>query len=137
MRKLCDKKGLDVGSPAPLPRDEGDQFPVYSSKIFLFLFLKIYFIDYAIIVVPFSPHYSSPPCTPLLPSFPPFSSRPWVIHIHSLASTFPNYSYPLPVYFLPAIYATYSLYLFPLSPPPTPLLIILHVISISVILFLF
>ena len=38
--------------------------------------------------------------------------------------------------FVPTIYATYSLYLFPLFSPATPLLI-LHVISISVILFLF
>ena len=43
----------------------------------------------------------------------------------------------LEVYFLPTIYATQSLYLSPLSPPPTPLLITLHVISISVVLFLF
>ena len=46
-------------------------------------------------------------------------------------------SYPPPVCFLPTIYATYSLYLSPLSPRPTPLLTTLHVISISVVLFLF
>ena len=70
----------------------------------------------------------------LPPTFLPFSSCPWVIHISSLASTFPILFLPSPVYFLPTIYATYSLYLSPLSPPPTPLLITLHVISISVIL---
>ena len=43
----------------------------------------------------------------------------------------------LSVYFLPTIYATFSLYISSLSPPPTPLLITLHVISISVVLFLF
>ena len=84
-----------------------------------------------------------PPFTPLHPAhclpptFPPYSSCPWIIHISSLASTFPILFLPPPVYFLPTIYATYSLYLFPLSPPPTPLLTTLHVISISVILFLF
>ena len=36
-----------------------------------------------------------------------------------------------PIYFPPIIYATYSLYLSPLSPPPNPLLIILHVSSES------
>ena len=40
-------------------------------------------------------------------------------------------------YFPPIIYAIYSLYLSPLSPPPIPILINLHVISISVVLFLF
>ena len=46
-------------------------------------------------------------------------------------------SYPPPVYFLSTIYATYSLYLSPLSTPPNTLLITLHMISISVVLFLF
>ena len=67
----------------------------------------------------------------------PLSSCPWVVHISSLASTFPTLFLPSPVYFLPTIYATYSLHLSPLLPPPTPPLITLHVISISVILFLF
>ena len=69
-----------------------------------------------LLVVPFPPLYSPPPCTPPPTYIPPFSSCPWVILISSLASTFP-------IYFLPTIYATYSLYLSPLSPPPTPLLI--------------
>ena len=101
-----------------------------------FFFLNI-FIDYAITVVPF------PPLTPLHPAhslpltFPPYSSCPWVILISSLASTF-----PILFSTSPCLFSTYHLcYLFsvpfPLSHPPTPLLITLHVISISVVLFLF
>ena len=55
----------------------------------------------------------------------------------SLASPFPILFLASPVYFLPTIYATYSLCLFPPLSLPTPLLITLHVISISVILLLF
>ena len=65
----------------------------------------------------------------------PCSSCPWVIS--SLTSTFP-------ILFLssPCLFSTYHLcYLFsvpfPPSPPPTPLLITLHVNSISVVPFLF
>ena len=83
------------------------------------------------------PPHSTPSCTPFPSHIPPYSSCPWVILISSLASTFPILSYPPPVYFTPIIYAIYSLYLFPLSPHLLPLLITLHVISISVILFLF
>ena len=85
----------------------------------------------------FPSFHSTPSCTP------PPSHIPPIVHVHgsymlsSLASTFLYYSYPPPVYFLPTIYATYSPYLSPLPPPPTPLLITLHVISISVVLFLF
>ena len=76
------------------------------------------------------------PSHPLLPTFPPFSSCLWVVHISSLASTFPILFLTSP-YFVPTIYTTYPLYIFPLSPLPTPPLITLHVISISVSLFLF
>ena len=82
---------------------------------------------------PFTPLH---PAHPLPPTFPRCGSCSWVILISSLASTFPILFLPSP-YFLPTIYATYSLYLSPLSPPPTPMLITLHVISISVVLFLF
>ena len=88
-------------------------------------------------VVPFPPLTPLPPAHPLPPTFPPYSSCPWVILISYLASAFIHYSYPPPVYFPPIIFATYSLYLSPHSPPPAPLLITLHVISISVVLFLF
>ena len=101
-----------------------------------FLFFNI-FIDYAITVVPFPPLTLLHPTHPLPPTFPPYSSCPWVILISSLASTFPPLFLPSP-----CLFSTYHLcYLFsvsfPPSPPPTPLLITLHVISISVVLFLF
>ena len=101
------------------------------------LFFFKYFIHYAITVVPL-PLPLSPLCFAHLlpPTFPPFSSCPWVMYISSLVSTFPILFLTSP-YFLPTIYATYSLYIFPLSPPPTPPLITLHEISISVVLFLF
>ena len=72
-----------------------------------------------------------------LPIFTP------IVHVHGSylqvvrLPHFLHYSYPPPVYFPPIIYATYSLYLSPHSLPLTPLLITLHVISISVVLFLF
>ena len=73
----------------------------------------------------------------LPPTFPPYSSCPWVIVISSLAS-------PFPILFLPSpcLFSIYHLcYLFPVpfppSPHPTPPSITLHVISISVVLFLF
>ena len=85
-----------------------------------FLFLKIYLINYGITVVPFPPFIPLCPAHTLPPSFPFFSSCPWVIHINSLASTFPMLFLTSP-YFLPTIYATYSLHLFPpLSPSHSP-----------------
>ena len=85
------------------------------------LFFKIYFIDYAITVVPFLPFTPPHPAHPLPPTFPPYSSCPWVIHISSSASTFPILFLPPPVYFLPTIYGTYSLYLSPLSRSHSPI----------------
>ena len=74
-----------------------------------------------LLVVPFPPSIPLRPAHPLPPTFPPFSSCPWVIQISSLASTFP-------ILFLtsPCLFSTYHLcYLFsvpsPLSPLPTPL----------------
>ena len=110
---------------------------VLGDQVSFFFFKKyIYWLCY----------YSCPIFSPSLTSSLRTSS-----HLHSLALVhvhgsylkvlwllhFLYYPYPPPVYCVPTIYATYSLYLFPLSPPPTPLLITLHVISISVILFLF
>ena len=73
---------------------------------------------------------------PLPPTFVPFSSCSWVIYISSLASTFPIFLNS------PCLFSTYTLcYLFsvpfPSLSPSTPLLITLHVISISEFLFLF
>ena len=56
-----------------------------------FIFLKMYFTDYAITIVPFFlPFIPLHPAPPLPSAFPiPLSSCPWVIHISSLASPFP------------------------------------------------
>ena len=96
--------------------------PLIKKEVFVISSLfKNIFIDYAITVVPFPPLYSTPSCTP-----PPSHIPPPIVHVHGSHLKvlwllhFPYYSYPLPVYFLPTIYATYSLYVFPLSPPPTP-----------------
>ena len=59
---------------------------------------------------PFTPLH---PAHPLTPTVPPYSSCPQVVHISSLASTFPILFFTSPC-FLPTIYATYSLS--PLSP---------------------
>ena len=110
--------------------------PFFFIKHFIYLFL-IYFIDSAVMVIPFfSPLYSSLLYTPLPPSFPHLSTRPWDVHISSFASSFP-------IRFLtsPCLFCTYHLcFLFPVpftpfSHLPSPL-IPLHVISISVNLFL-
>ena len=69
---------------------------------------------------PFSPQL----CTLLPPSFPHLSSCQWVIHKSYLASPFPILFLTFPVYFVPTIYASYSLYLLPNSPPSPPQLII-------------
>ena len=103
----------------------------------LLIYVCIYIYDYAITVVPSSPFIPFCPTHPLPPTFPPFSSCPWVIHISSSASTFL-------ILFLTSLclFSTYHLCYFfsvsfpPLS-PPTPPLITLHVISISVVLSLF
>ena len=75
----------------------------------------MYFIDYAITVVPFfSPLYSPPPWPPLPPAFPHLNSCPWVVHIRSLAS-------PFPILFLtsPCLVCTYHFcFSFPVTFPP-------------------
>ena len=82
------------------------------------LFFNI-FIDYAITVVPYPPFTPLHPDHRLPPTFPPYSSCPWVILVSSLASTFPTL-------FLPSscLFATYHLcYLFSVpfpSPSPSP-----------------
>ena len=108
---------------------------------FFFSFLKVYFIDCAITIVPFfSPRYSPlsynlPPTS--IPPPPRLRSCPWVIRISFLAS-------PFPILFLtsPCLFCAYQLcFLFPVlfshSPPSPSLLVTHHVISISVILLLF
>ena len=114
-------------------RQENLRSPEYQSNAFF----KIYLLIMLLQLSHFLPFTQLHPAQPLPPTFPSYSSCPWVILISSLASTFPTLFLPSPVYFPPIIYAIYSLYLSPLSPPPNPLLINLHVISISVVLFLF
>ncbi|KAF6084329.1 hypothetical protein HJG60_008600 [Phyllostomus discolor] len=63
-------------------------------------FLKNIFIDYTITAVPFSPIIPLHTEHPLPPTFPPFSSCPWVI---SLASTFPILFLPSPIFYLPSM----------------------------------
>ena len=98
-------------------------------------FFKVYFIDYAITVVPFiSPLCSPPPAPPSPQHSSPLSSRPWVVHISFLAS-------PFPILFLtsPCLFCTYLLCF--LIPAPFLLssypLITLHMVSIPMILLLF
>ena len=52
-------------------------------------FIKIYITDYAVTVLSIPPLYALLPCTTPPTSISPFHSCPWVIHISSLASTFP------------------------------------------------
>ena len=72
--------------------------PPIHGVYFPILFL-ICFIDYAITVVP-PPFIPLCPAHPLPPTFPPFSSCPWVIYISSSASTVPILN-PLSVFCLP------------------------------------
>ena len=83
---------------------------VKSINLFLYSFITflMYFIDYAITVVPFSPFIPLHPVRPVPPAFPSPSSCLWVVHISSLAS-------PFPILFLtsPCLFSTYHLcYLF-------------------------
>ena len=81
----------------------------------MFVFLNIYFIDYAITVVPFPPFLPHHPAPFIPPAFPPhLNSCPWVVHISSLAS-------PFPLLFLTSfcLFCTYHLcFLFPVPFPP-------------------
>ena len=58
-----------------------NHYKIISEIISLFSFFKIYFIDYAITVVPFPLFTPLHPAHPLPPTFPPYSSCPWVILI--------------------------------------------------------
>ena len=70
------------------------------------------------------PLYYPTPCTPLPPTVPPFSSCPWVLHINSLASTFPIlFNLPLLIFYLPfmlLIFCTFSPSLPSHSPTDNP-----------------
>ncbi|KAF6075065.1 hypothetical protein HJG60_009463 [Phyllostomus discolor] len=85
----------------------------YTLFWFYFLFL-IYCIDYGITVAPFSPLHSPLPRTPPPTHIPPCSSRPWVVYISSLPSTFPTLFLPSP-----CLFSTCHLcYLFSVPFPP-------------------
>ena len=101
------------------------QLGIFSFKIFVLLFKKIYLLI-MLLQLSISPLFTPLHPTHILPpTFPPYSSCPWVMHISSLAATFPILFLPSP-----CLFSTYHLcYLFsapfPLSSPPTPLLICL------------
>ena len=89
----------------------------YTIFFFILFYFKIYFIDSAITVVPFPPFTLLHPAHTLPPTFLPYSPCPWIIHISSLASTFPILFLPLP-----CLSSTYHLcYLFSVLFPPLPL----------------
>ena len=101
-------------------------------NIVLILFFLIYLLIMLLQLSHFPPSLPSALHTPSLPHSPP------IVHVHGSCISvlwllhFLYYSYPPPVYFLPTTYATYSLCLSPLSPPPTPLLITLqHCIDVG------
>ena len=107
---------------------------ILSASITGFFFL-IYLLIMLLQLSHFPPPLHSILPTPLPPTFPPYSSCPWVILISSLASTFPILFLPFPCLF--SIYHLCYLFSVPFPPSPPPLLITLQVISISVVLFLF
>ena len=101
------------------------------------LFLSIfYWLCYYIcpIFISFIPLWPAPSSHTFIPS--PLTSCPWVLHISSLASTFPIIFSIFPS-FVPTNYASYSLYLFSHSPLSPFLLKTFHIIFIFVILLLF
>ena len=109
---------------------------VYISSLF---FLKKYFV--LIMLLQLS-HFS--PFIPLCPAHPPPTCIPPLQfmsmgHTYKLFGFYISYTIltlPLSIFYLPFMLLTLCTFS-PLSPPPTPLLITLNVISISVVLFLF
>ena len=64
-------------------------FPLLYSFLFSTYFCKLYFIDYAITVVPIFPLCPPPPSTSYsLRQSPHHCSCPWVMHLSSLATPF-------------------------------------------------
>ena len=109
-------------------------------RFYLFIFLLLKYI-LLIMLLKLSQFFS-----PLFPStLYPISHHhsPNLVHVHGSYIQviwllyFPYQSLPSPVYFVPTIYASYSLYPVPHSPISPSLLITLHVISICVNLFPF
>ena len=66
----------------------------------------------------FAPLYPVPPFPPAIPSI---SSCPWVVHISSLATTFPILFLTSPIYFVPTnLYFSIPESFLPFSPFPLP-----------------
>ena len=88
--------------------------------LFVYYFLKFFKIYLLIMLLqlshfpPFTPLH---PAHPLPPTFPPYSSCQWVIHISSLASTFPTLFLPSPSIF----YLPFMLLILSAFPPSLPL----------------
>ena len=102
------------------------------------VFLKIYFIDYAITVVPISPFIPLHPALPLPPTFPPisFMSMGNTYKFLGFSISYTILNLPLSILYLPFMLLipwTFS----PILPLPCSPLITIQMISISVILFLF
>ena len=98
------------------------EIPPPSIKSYLFwqkVYNLFYFLRYTLLIMllqlsHFTPFIPFCPAHCLPPTFPLFSSCPWVVHISSLAS-------PFPILFLtfPCPFSTYHLcYLFPVTFPP-------------------
>ena len=93
-----------------------------TSVFHLYLVLFIYF-DILIMLLQLA--ISPPSLHSILPTTSLPHPRP-IVHVHGSYLEvlwllhFLHYSYPPPVYFVPTIYASYSLYLSPYSPPPFP-----------------
>ena len=83
----------------------------------LFIFFYIYLLIMLLQLSHFRPFTQLHPAHHLPPTFPPYSSCPWVILISSLASTFPILFLPCP-----CLFSTYHLcYLFSVPFPPLSL----------------
>ena len=115
-------------------KNKGENFSSIKFIIFKYIVLIMLLLSSQC----FSPLYPlSALHLPALQHSPSLSSCPWVVRISSLASLF-----PIPFLTSPCLFYAYQVCLlflvpFPLFfPSPSPL-ITLHVISISVILFLF
>ena len=88
--------------------------PVVSLLFYFILFFKYILLIMLLQLSHFPPFTPLRPAHPLPPIFPPYNSCPWVIHISSLASTFPIQFLPSP-----CLFSTYHLcYLFSVPFPP-------------------
>ena len=84
------------------------------------------------------PHFTPLHPAHLLPHLPPPLQFMSMSHTYKFFGFYISYAIltlPLSIFYLP--FMLLILCTFPLSPPPSPLLTTLHVISISVVLFLF